>query len=114
MKMNRVDWRCRTPAKPTDRRLVTGLREGHDLAGTSRAPDAALVHQATPEPFCLVQDIELVRSRRSIERAEVEGFELWFRFRRSDGPPTKALESTESLFLRKADMERLCEAITEV
>ena len=114
MKMNRVDWRCRTPAKPGDHRLVTGLRERHDSAGTARASDAALVHQATPEPFCLVQDIELARSRRTIDRAEVEGFELRFRYRRSDEPPAKALVSTESLFLRKADMERLCEAIKEV
>ena len=109
MKMNRVDWRCRTPAKPGDHRLVTGLRERHDSAGTARA-----FHQATPEPFCLVQDIELARSRRTIDRAEVEGFELRFRFRRLDGPPAMALESTESLFLRKADMERLCEVIKEV
>ena len=114
MKMNRVDWRNRTPAKPPERGLVTGLREDHDFVGTARAPDAALLHQGTPEPFCLVQDIELVRSRRTIDRDEVEGFELRFRFRRSDGPQTKALESTESLFLRKADMERLCEAIKEV
>jgi len=66
MKINRVDWRCRTPANPADHRLVTGLREGQDFADTARAPGAALVHQGTPEPFRLVQDIELVRSRRTI------------------------------------------------
>ena len=114
MKMNRVDWRCRTPARPGDRRLVTGLREDHDVAGIAHVHHAELVHQATPEPFCLVQDIELVRSRRTIDQSEVEGFELRFRFRRSDGSPTNALESMESLFLRKADMERLCEAIKQV
>lgn len=97
MKMNHVDWRDRTTAKPPGRRLVTGLQEA-----------------SATESFCLVQDIELFRSSRSIENSDVEGFEIRFRFRRSDGPPTKAVESTESLFLRKSDMERLCEAIKEV
>ena len=100
MKMNHVDWRGRTKetqTKPPGRRLVSGLQEA-----------------SRTESFCLVQDIELFRSSRHIEHSDVEGFEIRFRFRRPEGAHTNAVESTESLFVRKSDMERLCEAIKEV
>jgi len=113
MKMNRVDWRCRTPARPGDRRLVTGLREDHDVAGKAHVPDAEPVPETSSEPY-LVRDIELVRSRRTIEQVEVEGFELRFHFGRLDGRNPNGLESTALLFLREADIERLCEAFKAV
>ena len=42
MKMNRVDWRNRTPAKPPERGLVTGVREDHALQTHGRSTVACL------------------------------------------------------------------------